>query len=102
MYTGGESGRIVGRLVKADRDRFVIASKYANALPGSGDANAAGMHRKSLTRSLEASLKRRGVDYIDLYFVYWWDYTTPVEEVQRALDDVLGSASGRDGVCQFV
>src|SRR3546814_1499711 len=58
MYTGGESERIVGRLVKADRDRFVIASKYANALPGSGDANAAGMHRKSLTRSLDASLKR--------------------------------------------
>lgn len=89
MYTGGESESIVGRLVKADRDRFVIASKYANAVPGSGDANAAGMHRKSLTRSLDASLKRLGVDYIDLYFVHWWDFTTPVEEVQRALDDAV-------------
>ncbi len=91
MYTGGESERIVGRLVKADRDRFVIASKYANAIPGSGDPNAAGMHRKSLTRSLDASLKRLGVDYIDLYFVHWWDFTTPVEEVQRALDDAVSA-----------
>lgn len=91
MYTGGESERIVGRMVAPDRDRFVIASKYANAVPGSGDPNAAGMHRKSLTRSLDASLKRLGVDYIDLYFVHWWDFTTPVEEVQRALDDAVST-----------
>ncbi|HET6526394.1 aldo/keto reductase [Sphingopyxis sp.] len=89
MYTGGESERIVGRMVAPDRDRFVIASKYANAVPGGGDPNAAGMHRKSLMRSLDASLKRLGVDYIDLYFVHWWDFTTPVEEVQRALDDAV-------------
>ena len=91
MYTGGESESIVGRLVKADRDRFVIATKYANAVPGAGDPNAAGMHRKSLARSLDASLQRLGVDYIDLYFVHWWDFTTPVEEVQRALDDAVSS-----------
>ena len=91
MYTGGESERIVGRMVAPDRDRFVIASKYANALPGGGDPNAAGMHRKSLARSLDGSLKRLGVDYIDLYFVHWWDFTTPVEEVQRALDDAVSS-----------
>lgn len=91
MYTGGESERIVGRMVASDRDRFVIASKYANAVPGTGDPNAAGMHRKSLTRSLDASLKRLGTDYIDLYFVHWWDFTTPVEEVQRALDDAVSA-----------
>lgn len=91
MYTGGESERIVGRMVASDRDRFVIASKYANAVPGSGDPNAAGMHRKSLAHSLDASLKRLGVDYIDLYFVHWWDFTAPVEEVQRALDDAVSA-----------
>jgi aryl-alcohol dehydrogenase-like predicted oxidoreductase len=91
MYTGGESERIVGRMVASDRDRFVIASKYANALPGSGDPNAAGMHRKSLMRSLDASLQRLGIDYIDLYFVHWWDFTAPVEEVQRALDDAVSA-----------
>lgn len=91
MYTGGESEQIVGRLIAPERDRFVVATKYANAVPGAGDPNAAGMHRKSLTRSLDASLKRLGVDYIDLYFVHWWDFTTPVEEVQRALDDAVSA-----------
>jgi aryl-alcohol dehydrogenase-like predicted oxidoreductase len=89
MYTGGESECIVGRLVASDRERFVIASKYTNAIPGTGNPNAAGMHRKSLVQSLDASLKRLGVDYIDLYYVHWWDFTTPVEEVHRALDDAV-------------
>ncbi|MDM7957035.1 aldo/keto reductase [Blastomonas sp.] len=91
MYTGGESERIIGRLIAGDRDRFVVATKYANAVPGAGDPNAAGMHRKSLMRSLDASLQRLGVDYIDLYYVHWWDFTTPVEEVQRALDDAVSA-----------
>jgi aryl-alcohol dehydrogenase-like predicted oxidoreductase len=89
MYTGGESERIVGRLVADDRERFVVATKYANAAPGREDPNAAGMHRKSLVQSLDASLKRLGLDYIDLYWVHWWDFTTPVEEVHRALDDAV-------------
>lgn len=91
LYTGGESERIVGRLMGAERERFVVASKYGNAPPGSGNPNAAGMHRKSLTQSLDASLQRLGVDYIDLYFVHWWDFTTPVEEVHRALDDAVSA-----------
>ena len=89
LYMGGESERIVGRLVASDRERFVVATKYANAVPGASDPNAAGVHRKSLTQSLDASLKRLGLDYIDLYYVHWWDFTTPVEEVQRALDDAV-------------
>jgi aryl-alcohol dehydrogenase-like predicted oxidoreductase len=89
MYTGGESEKIVGRFVAPDRERFVVATKYANAVPGSGNPNAAGMHRKSLVQSLDASLARLGLDYIDVYFVHWWDFTTPVEEVHRALDDAV-------------
>lgn len=89
MYTGGQSERIVGECVKGERERFVIASKYANAVPGAGDPNAAGSHRKSLVQSIDGSLKRLGVDYLDLYFVHWWDFTTPIEEVQRALDDAI-------------
>lgn len=89
MYTGGESERIIGELIAGDRERFVVATKYANAVPGAGDPNAAGMHRKSLTQSLDGSLQRLGVDYIDLYYVHWWDFTTPVEEVHRALDDAV-------------
>jgi aryl-alcohol dehydrogenase-like predicted oxidoreductase len=89
MYTGGESEKIVGRLVAPDRERFVVATKYANAVPGKNDVNAAGVHRKSLTQSLDASLKRLGLDYVDLYIVHWWDFTTPIEETQRALDDAV-------------
>jgi aryl-alcohol dehydrogenase-like predicted oxidoreductase len=89
MYTGGESEKIVGRLVANDRERFVVATKFANAVPGRNDPNAAGMHRKSLVQSLDASLRRLGLDYIDLYYVHWWDFTTPVEEVHRALDDAV-------------
>lgn len=89
MYMGGESEKIVGRLIAPDRDRFVVATKFANAVPGADNPNAAGSHRKSLRQSLDASLQRLGVDYIDLYFVHWWDFTTPVEEVQRALDDAV-------------
>jgi aryl-alcohol dehydrogenase-like predicted oxidoreductase len=91
MYTGGESEKMIGRFIAPDRDRFVVATKYANAVPGRGDPNEAGVHRKSLTRSLDASLQRLGVDYIDLYYVHWWDFTTPVEEVQRALTDAINA-----------
>ena len=91
MYTGGESEKMIGRFIASDRDRFVVATKYANAVPGGGDPNAAGVHRKSIVRSLDASLKRLGTDYIDLYLVHWWVFTTPVEEVQRALTDAIAA-----------
>jgi aryl-alcohol dehydrogenase-like predicted oxidoreductase len=91
MYMGGESEKMLGKFVASDRDRFVVATKYTNAVPGAHDPNAAGMHRKNLTKSLDASLKRLGLEYIDLYFVHWWDFTTPVEEVHRALDDAISA-----------
>lgn len=87
-YTDGASEKIVGELVEDRRDRFVIASKYSlSTRPG--DPNAGGNHRKNLTQSLEASLKRLRTDYIDLYWVHAWDFTTPVDEVMRALDDAV-------------
>src|SRR5215216_7120909 len=53
------------------------------------DPNGGGAHRKSLVQSLEASLRRLGTDYLDLYWVHIWDVFTPVEEVVRALDDAV-------------
>ena len=61
---------------------------HTNAFPGGDDPNAAGNHRKNLTQSLEASLRRLNVDYIDLYWVHARDFTTPIEEVMRGLDDL--------------
>ncbi len=89
IYTGGESEKLIGEFIADDRERFVVATKYTNSFPGPEDPNASGNHRKNLTQSLDASLKRLNVDYIDLYWVHVWDYTTPVDEVIRALDDAV-------------
>lgn len=85
-YTDGSSEQIVGELIKAERDQIVLATKYSlTANPD--DPNGGGNHRKRLVQALDASLKRLGTDYIDLYWLHAWDYLTPVEEVMRALDD---------------
>lgn len=89
IYTGGESEKLVGEFVASDRERFVVATKYTNHFPDGGDPNACGNHRKNLTQSLDASLKRLGLDYIDLYWLHVWDYTTSIDEVMRALDDAV-------------
>ena len=87
-YTGGTSERFVGEFVAGDRDRFVVATKYTHA-ERFGDPNAGGNHRKSLRQAVEASLRRLGTDYIDLLWVHAWDAVTPVDEVLRALDDLI-------------
>ena len=88
VYTQGTSERILGEILLGHRDEVVLATKYTNAAPGN-DANAAGNHRKSMMRSIEASLKRLQTDYIDLYWLHIWDKITPVEEVMRAFDDLV-------------
>ena len=87
-YTGGTSERIVGELVAADRDHFVVATKYSLSTRPE-DPNAGGNHRKNLVRAVEASLERLGTDYLDLLWVHMWDAMTPAEEVVRALDDLV-------------
>jgi aryl-alcohol dehydrogenase-like predicted oxidoreductase len=87
-YTEGTSERLVGEFVAAERERFVVATKYT-LFNRKGDPNAAGNHRKNLVQSLEASLKRLGTGYVDLLWVHAWDHLTPVEEVMRGLDDVV-------------
>ncbi len=89
-YARGESERIVGELIRPDRDRWVLATKYTLSTDPD-DPNAGGSHRKSLRRAIDASLERLGTDYIDLYWVHIWDAFTPVEEVVRALDDMVRS-----------
>ena len=90
IYTDGTSEKYIGDFVSSDRDRFVIATKYTSNTRA-GDPNAGGNHRKNMVQSLEASLKRLNTDYIDLYWVHAWDQTTPIEEMMRALDDMVKS-----------
>ena len=88
FYTNGTSESFLGEFMKDHRQTVVLATKYSNAVPGT-DPNAAGNHRKSMMQALEASLDRLRTDYIDLYWVHIWDQITPVEEVMRALDDLV-------------
>ncbi|MDN3352287.1 aldo/keto reductase [Actinomadura sp. DC4] len=87
-YTEGASERIVGELLGADRDQFVLATKYT-LTRDAANPNAAGNHRRNLTRSLEQSLRRLRTDYVDILWVHIWDAHTPVEETMRALDDAV-------------
>jgi aryl-alcohol dehydrogenase-like predicted oxidoreductase len=89
IYSDGRSEEILGRLVKGHRDEAVIASKYSFHVPGSRNPNIAGNQRKSLKRSVEASLRRLGTDYLDVLWTHCWDGITPVDEVMRALDDLV-------------
>lgn len=89
-YTDGSSEKILGELLEGRRDRFVLASKYTCATR-KGDPNSAGNHRKSLVRSVEQSLGRLRTDHLDVLWVHARDNFTPVEEVMRALDDVVRS-----------
>src|ERR1051326_2816982 len=87
-YTEGTSERYLGEFIHSERDSIVLATKYS-LMTKRGDPNSSGNHRKSLHRSLEASLKRLNTDYIDLYWVHIWDPLTPIEEMMRALDDMV-------------
>ena len=90
-YTNGTSETFVGEFIHAQRDRYVVATKYTLRLT-TGDEhnpNLGGNSRKSMLRSVENSLRRLNTDYIDLLYLHMWDYTTPVEEVLRAADDLV-------------
>jgi len=88
FYTNGTSERLLGEFIGPDRDRFVLATKYTLNMRH-GDPNAGGNHRKNMIRSVEDSLSRLGTDYIDLYWLHAWDFTTPTDEVMRGLDDLV-------------
>src|SRR5262252_9868105 len=88
LYTNGASETFLGEFMQGHRGSVVLATKYSNAMPGP-DPNAAGNQRKSMVQAVDASLKRLQTDYIDLYWVHIWDQLTPVEEVMRALDDLV-------------
>ncbi|MDB6065391.1 MAG: putative oxidoreductase, aryl-alcohol dehydrogenase like protein [Pedosphaera sp.] len=88
LYTNGVSESFVGEFIAGHREEVVVATKYTNAMPGR-DANAGGNQRKNMVQAVEASLKRLGTDYIDLYWLHIWDKMTPAEEVMRAFDDLV-------------
>jgi len=89
-YTEGTSETFLGDFIAADRDHFVVSTKYT-LYDRNGDPNYAGNHRKNMIRSVNESLKRLHTDYIDVFWVHMWEFTTPVDEVMRGLDDLVRS-----------
>ncbi|MCB0855733.1 MAG: aldo/keto reductase, partial [Bacteroidetes bacterium] len=89
-YTAGTSEEWIGDFMQGKREEIVLATKYSLTMR-EGDPNAGGNNRKNLIQSLEASLKRLKTDYIDLYYMHVYDNRTPMDEVMRAMEDMVRS-----------
>ncbi|WP_319530138.1 aldo/keto reductase [uncultured Cohaesibacter sp.] len=95
MYSGGMSEEITGRALKdfAKRDEVVIATKVFHRMhPG---PNGAGLSRKAIMQEIDNSLRRLQTDYVDLYQIHRFDYSTPIEETLEALHDVVKAGKAR-------
>ena len=93
VYSGGVSEEILGKAIKGRRDRVLIATKAR--MPMGDGPNDAGLSRHHLIAGCEASLRRMGIDHIDLFQVHEWDGQTPLEETLEALDTLVKSGKVR-------
>src|SRR5262245_39321748 len=94
-YSDGTSEEILGRAIRdfAKRDEVVIATKVY--FPTRKDPNGRGLSRKAILTEIDASLRRLGVDFVDLYQIHRWDYSTPIDETLAALDNVVKAGKVR-------
>src|SRR5436305_14799020 len=96
VSNGGQSEVITGRLLQklfGTREEYVVATKvHGQTMPGE---NGAGLSRKHVLASIDASLQRLGLDYVDLYQIHRWDPRTPIEETMEALHDVVRAGKAR-------
>jgi aryl-alcohol dehydrogenase-like predicted oxidoreductase len=96
VYSAGVSEEITGRLLSKffpNRDDYVLATKVHGAM-GEGP-NDRGLSRKHILSGIDASLRRLGTDYVDLYQIHRWDRETPIEETMEALHDVVRAGKAR-------
>jgi aryl-alcohol dehydrogenase-like predicted oxidoreductase len=93
VYSNGVSEEITGRAVQGRRQQVILATKVAG--PMGTSPNDLGLSRKHILDAVDASLRRLGTDYIDLYQVHAYDPTTPLDETLRALDDCVRSGKVR-------
>lgn len=96
VYSLGSSEEYVGRILKkhAKRDEIVVATKLYMSMR-EGRPNSLGLSRKAIMQEIDGSLKRLGMDYIDLYIIHRFDYNTPIEETLVALNDLVRSGKVR-------
>jgi aryl-alcohol dehydrogenase-like predicted oxidoreductase len=95
VYSDGASEEVLGRAIGdfAHRDEVVIATKVHGRMRG--NPNGQGLSRKAIMMEIDASLRRLGTDYVDLYQIHRWDYETPIEETLEALHDVVKAGKAR-------
>ena len=95
MYSLGVSEEVTGRALRdfAKREEVVVATKVFNRM--TPDANGAGLSRKHIMAGIDGSLKRLGMDHVDLYQIHRWDAETPIEETLDALNDVVRAGKAR-------
>src|SRR5262249_19876894 len=95
VYSDGSSEEIVGRALRdfAKRDEVVLATKVFRKMRE--DPNGKGPSRQAKISEMDASLRRLGTDYVDLYQVHRWDPATPIDETLRALDDIVRAGKAR-------
>ena len=95
VYSAGTSEEIVGRALRdfARREEVVLATKVHGRMRG--DPNGRGLSRKAILAEIDASLRRLGTDYVDLYQIHRWDPHTPIEETLEALHDVVRAGKAR-------
>lgn len=95
VYSDGTSEEMLGRALKdmTTRDEVVVATKVF--FPMRTGPNGGGLSRKAIMSEIDHSLKRLGTDYVDLYQIHRWDYTTPIEETMEALHDVVKAGKAR-------
>jgi aryl-alcohol dehydrogenase-like predicted oxidoreductase len=95
VYSSGMSETVLGNALRdfATRDEVVIATKVR--FPMGKGPNDYGLSRKHIISSIDASLKRLGTDYVDLYQIHRWDHETPIEETMEALHDIVRAGKAR-------
>lgn len=95
VYSAGTSEEIVGRALRdmAKCDEIVLSTKVC--FPVTPGLNHGGLSRKAIMHEIDASLKRLGMDYVDLYIIHRWDSKTPAEEIMEALHDVVKAGKAR-------
>ena len=93
VYSGGRSEEFVGKAVRGRRSKVIIATKFG--LPTGEHPNDYGGSRAHIMEAIDASLKRLGTDYIDLYYLHWPDPTTPIEETLQTLNGLVRAGKVR-------
>ena len=92
-YANGESERLAGKLIAREREHWVLATKVGNAM-GKGP-NETGLSRAWLMRAIDASLRRLGTDWVDIYYLHLDDPATPIEETLVAMGDIIAAGKAR-------